>query len=147
MVLRSSSWALQQATAFQRPRVPVKGLQVLFPGPAPSAITTDLLTKQLYLFDPSLQTVASRAPLDVDSSAGSQGVASCVTSSAPASQASAEHRVDTILHHNHPLPAPIAEEYITYFFYTQPVKESMADMQGLMCLSYQGTDVFAPLEK
>lgn len=149
-MLRQSCRLLQPSAAAavgQRSRVPVVGLQVLFPDSAPSGIIAEALTEQLHRFDPALNRATLRAPPVADAD-GLTGIASWpVAAAAPGGAAPAEHRVDVIVRHHCPLPPQVARDCIDYSLYPQPVKARMAQAQSAAYLSYRGLDAVPPLEK
>ena len=157
------SLAVQQQTTRQRSRIPVIGLQVLFPDPEPSGLTVPAITKLLNQFDPSLRQATLRAAVDTDHS-GLTGIVSWTATTPAAAGASSsfpsappppleaepvtvEHRVDVIARNRCRLPSSVAERCVTYLLYPEAVKQRMAAAQSAAYLSYRGTDAVLPLEK
>ncbi|KAK7195144.1 hypothetical protein NESM_000438600 [Novymonas esmeraldas] len=148
MLRRSARALLHPPSAVgSRSRLPAIGLQVLFPDPAPSAITADALTARLRQLDRALQTATLRVP-SVGDGDGLTGIAVWSSSeSTAAAPRAVEHRVDVVVRHRCPLPPRIAEACITCSLNTPPVKARMAAAQSAAYLSYRGTDGVAPLEQ
>lgn len=150
-MLRRSVAALQQQSAGQRSRLPLIGLQVLFPDPAPAGLTAAAIAHHLQHFDPSLADSTFGTAPDTDHT-GLTGIVSWSApppkaSTATTSAAALHHRVDVIVRHRCPLPPSVAEQCITYSLYPAAVKQRMSAAQSAAYLSYRGTDAVLPLEK